>query len=207
MGVSREELKEYFNQRCLKKEITLSDIPDIDLYIDQITTLFENKLGDSKRNEEEKILTKTMVNNYSKEGILRPVKGKKYDREHILQMSMICLMKQTLSLLDIKKILTADTYNKKDSLLNAYEGFLSIKEDQHKKILSSLDEFIDCFDTKDDEQFLALILYLCNYSTIIKNTVETLVDKCFKDPKPAKEEKSKKEVKPKKEKSKKSEDK
>ena len=74
-------------------------------------------------------------------------------------------------------------------------------------IISSLDEFIDCFDTQDDEQFLALILYLCNYSTIIKNTVETLVDKCFEEPKPAKEEKSKKEEKPKKEKSKKSEDK
>ena len=187
MGISKEELKRLFSERSLQKDIQISDIPDIDLYIDQITTLFENKLGQTKRNDEDKILTKTMVNNYSKEGILRPVKGKKYDREHILQMSMIYLMKQVLSLQDIKKILCSQTYTALDSYIDSYQGFLNIKDEQNEKMLSSIDEFIDNFDTTDDNQFLALILYLCNYSTIIKNTVETLVDRYFEEPKPVKE--------------------
>ena len=70
-----------------------------------------------------------------------------------------------------------------------------------------MDDFVADFDTTDDEQFLALILYLCNYSTIIKNTVETLVDKYFEEPKPTEEKpkKEKKEPKPKKEKAKKTE--
>lgn len=207
MGISKEELKKLLAERCSQKDITLSDIPDIDLYIDQITTLFENKLGALKRNSEDKILTKTMVNNYSKEGILRPVKGKKYDREHILQMSMICLMKQTLSLLDIKKIFSSETAASLNSYSGVYQNFLDIKQDQNKKMLSAIDEFIDYFDTENDEQFLALVLYLCNYSTIIKNTVETLVDKHFQETKPLKEKPKKEENKPVKEKKQKTEDK
>ena len=48
------------------------DIPNIDLYMDQITTFMEAHLSSSKRYEEDKILTKTMINNYSKNHLLPP---------------------------------------------------------------------------------------------------------------------------------------
>lgn len=60
------------NQSCLEPE----QIPDLDLYIDQILMLFEDKLGDTRRREKDKILTKSMVNNYSKERMICPMKGK-----------------------------------------------------------------------------------------------------------------------------------
>ena len=42
------------------------EIPGIDLYMDQVTTFMENHLSSSKRHPEDKVLTKTMINNYAK---------------------------------------------------------------------------------------------------------------------------------------------
>ncbi len=191
MGIDKKEIKEIFKTRSYQKDLMLSDIPDIDLYIDQITTLFENKLGSSKRTSDDKILTKTMVNNYSKEGILRPVKGKKYDKEHILQMSMIYLMKQTLSIQDIKKVLCSQAYANMKTYTDAYQNFNSIKYARTEKLLNQLNEFIDTVDTQNDEELLALILFFCNFSTIIKNAVETIIDRHFEEIKPVKEKEKK----------------
>ena len=195
MGIDKNQIKEIFENRSYQKDLMLSDIPDINLYIDQITTLFENKLGDSKRTQDDKILTKTMVNNYSKEGILRPVKGKKYDKEHILQMSMIYLMKQTLSIQDIKKIFCSTALNDIPTYTGAYEKYCEIKSDRTQKLLLQLNAFIDTVDTQNDEEILALILFFCNFSTIIKNAVETIIDRNFEESKPVKDKKQKSEGK------------
>ena len=48
------------------------DIPNIDLYMDQVTTFMEKELASSKRHEDDKILTKTMINNYAKNNLLPP---------------------------------------------------------------------------------------------------------------------------------------
>ena len=46
------------------------DIPGIDLYMDQVTTFMESQLASSKRYPDDKILTKTMINNYAKNNLL-----------------------------------------------------------------------------------------------------------------------------------------
>ena len=60
------------------------DIPNIDLYMDQITTFMDEQLAASKRHENDKILTKTMINNYAKNHLLPSPDKKKYSKEHIL---------------------------------------------------------------------------------------------------------------------------
>ncbi len=62
----KEELIAKFQELKLEEQITLEDIPEIDLYMDQVIQLFESNLGSAKRTEEDKVLTKTMINNYSK---------------------------------------------------------------------------------------------------------------------------------------------
>ncbi len=69
-------------------------IPEIDLYMDQILTLTE-----------EKGVTKTMINNYSKERLIKPLKGKKYNKEQIIQILCIMNLKQTLSMNHIKELM------------------------------------------------------------------------------------------------------
>ena len=66
--------------------IKLEDIPNIDLYMDQVTTFMERKLRSTVRNPgEDKILTKTMINNYAKNNLLPPPVRKKYSREESRQ--------------------------------------------------------------------------------------------------------------------------
>ena len=81
------------------------DIPDIDLYMDQVTTFMDGQLASSKRHEEDKILTKTMINNYAKNNLLPPPVKKKYSKEHVLVMIFIYYFKNILSIKDIETLL------------------------------------------------------------------------------------------------------
>ena len=65
------------------------DIPNIDLYMDQITTFMDSQLAASKRHDDDKILTKTMINNYAKNNLLPPPEKKKYTKEHVLTLIFI----------------------------------------------------------------------------------------------------------------------
>ena len=62
------------------------DIPNIDLYMDQVTTFMEKELASSKRHEDDKILTKTMINNYAKNNLLPPPVKKKYYQVQLMKL-------------------------------------------------------------------------------------------------------------------------
>ena len=96
------DIIEILNNLSLESNIKLEEVPEIDLYMDQVIQLFESKLSNQKRNDEEKILTKTMINNYAKGKLLLPIKNKKYSKEHIILMSLIYNLKGALSINDIK---------------------------------------------------------------------------------------------------------
>ena len=59
------------------------DLPNIDLYMDQVTTFMDARLASCKRSDDDKILTKTMINNYTKNNLLPPPEKKKYSKEHM----------------------------------------------------------------------------------------------------------------------------
>ena len=82
------------------------DIPDIELYMDQVTTFMDSRLKNAARNPEaDKILTKTMINNYAKNDLLPPPVRKKYSREHMLLLIFIYYFKGILSISDIQTVL------------------------------------------------------------------------------------------------------
>ncbi len=77
------------------------DFPDIPLYMDQVTELMERYLDvktEIDNDHRSKMLTSSMVNNYVKMGIMPAPIKKKYYREHLAYLVMICLMKQSLSI-------------------------------------------------------------------------------------------------------------
>lgn len=106
------------------------DIPGLDLYADQVTTFMEQQLSLSKRREEDKILTKTMINNYAKNDLLPPPEKKKYSKEHILMLILIYYYKNIMSINDIKTLL--------DPLRNQYfhSGAGISLEDIYKELFS-----------------------------------------------------------------------
>ena len=65
----KEFLSELLKQLKSIDYIKPEDIPNIDLYMDQVTTFMDEQLAASKRYESDKILTKTMINNYAKNNL------------------------------------------------------------------------------------------------------------------------------------------
>ena len=184
--------EELINQLGLEDKITLGDIPDIDLYMDQVIQLFESKFQMSKRTAEEKVLTKTMINNYAKGKVFFPIKNKKYSKRHLILISLIYQLKGTLSISDIKTIL--EPLNKKIidedfQLDDLYASFLHLTEQnthQFKQdILESITEannegvhIGEDLDNEEDEYFkrLLLIASLSHMSQLYKRAAEQLVD-------------------------------
>lgn len=80
-------------------------MPDIDLYMDQATTFMDSHLQSTKRYLEDKILTKTMINNYAKNNLLPPPFKKKYSKDHLLLLTFIYYLKNMLSMNDIQSLL------------------------------------------------------------------------------------------------------
>lgn len=86
------------------------EIPDIDLYIDQVVSFLEGHLSNYIKiyNERtnEKAITKSMINNYVKHGVIKPPINKKYNKEHIAYLFVIFILKQIYSIYEIKKLIT-----------------------------------------------------------------------------------------------------
>ncbi|MCR4892758.1 MAG: DUF1836 domain-containing protein [Lachnospiraceae bacterium] len=101
------------------KPIRIEEIPNIDLYMDQVRSFMERHLGGTKRHSEDVVLTKAMINNYAKNDLLPPPVLKKYGRKHIIFLILIYYFKNVLSINDLRKLLgpLADSYfRKKDGL-------------------------------------------------------------------------------------------
>lgn len=191
MEYSEENLIKLFKNLNLNKEIMLNDIPKLDLYMDQVITLFETELGHLKRNTDDKILTKTMINNYTKEKILMPPNKKKYSREHIMLLAITYYLKQILSIGDIKclsKHLIDDNDNNSISIKEFYECFLKIKQNEindFEEIFRNYIKIIDeksstiSSDNKDIFKMLLTVMALINSANIQKKLAEKIIDEYF----------------------------
>ncbi|NLP30347.1 MAG: DUF1836 domain-containing protein [Clostridiales bacterium] len=175
--MSNKGYKEIISAAVNDSDIFLSDIPEIDLYIDQIISLIEDKYKDNKRSPKDKLLTKTMINNYSKEGIIKPIKGKKYSRAHIIQMLMIYSMKNTLTIKEIKEVFDSGNFDK-DSLIKCYVDFIEDKSkirEMTKEMVTSFMEEAD-IDLEEDSDKLFALLGITAMSSYMKNIAQRIVD-------------------------------
>lgn len=80
-------------------------LPEIYLYMDQVLTYMNKQLRLYERNENESLLTSSMINNYVKDGVLPRPEQKKYSREHLAILLVICMLKQVLSIQDISSLI------------------------------------------------------------------------------------------------------
>lgn len=150
-----------------------NDIPNIDLYMDQVTTFMEEHLRSSKRYEDDKVLTKTMINNYAKNNLLPPPVKKKYSKEHVLVMIFIYYFKNILSIRDIEVLLGPITEkyfgSHSDIDMNyIYKEVLELEKSRidtvAKDIARSCDGATKCFSDvpEEDQDYLQLFAFICN---------------------------------------------
>ena len=113
--------------------IEVEDIPNIDLYMDQVTTFMDKCLAQYKRYDDDKILTKTMIINYTKAKIFPAPVKKKYSRTHLMLLIMIYHLKSVLSIKDIgvlfQSALTEPNKLKQERMIESiYKGFVSLQK-------------------------------------------------------------------------------
>lgn len=181
-----KENGEWVDSLALEKQVLASDIPKIELYIDQVIQLFEEVFADAKRNSEEKILTKTMINNYAKGKLFYPIQNKKYSRNHIMLISLIYQMKSVLSINDVKNVL--DGVNEKAAqndwdLESFYASFLELQQRNieifkggfHQQSEEAARQAKGMEDAEELEEVL-LIASLVHTSNLYRRAAEKMVD-------------------------------
>ena len=173
------------------KNVKTDELPNIDLYMDQVTTFMDEKLKSTSRNPgEDKILTKTMINNYAKNDLLPPPVKKKYSKEHIVALIFIYYSKGIMSIQDIQAMLgpLTERYFEGENgidLCRIYdevfdfedERIEELKKDIMKKYEKSLDTFEDVGD--EDKRILQMFsfIFMLGYDVYVKKLlIEKLLD-------------------------------
>ncbi len=176
--------------------IKLDQIPSIDLYMDQVTSFMEDHLTKTKRSPEDKVLTKTMINNYAKNHLLPPPVKKKYSREHILLLLLIYYYKSLLSFSDIEQLFAPITqkYFHTDSglsLSHIYEEVFSLENDQMERLKEDTRLKFDSAKTtftdfpEEEQEYLQLFAFISELAFDVylkKQMIETIIDELREDP-------------------------
>ena len=166
------------------------DIPNIDLYKDQVTTFMEEQLAATKRYGDDKILTKTMINNYAKNKLLPSPEKKRYSKEHVLMLIFIYYFKNILSINDIQTLFTPivqkyfKSMTEKDMTYIYNEVFSmekdqieSLKKDLLRKYKTAQGTFKDA--DEEDQEILKRFSFICLLSFDVyvkKMMIEHLID-------------------------------
>lgn len=192
MTIDIEDLMNSINESFSKmKTIKPDEIPNIDLYMDQVTTFLDERLKSSTRDKysDEKVLTKTMINNYAKSDALPSPVKKKYNKEHILLLTLLFYYKSFLQINDIETLLKPiiDTFfgNENYNIEDVYNGIFDGMSDKLQDVLDDVnnkcDEALNTFkDAPGKEQdYLHLFYFACSLGVDVfvkKLLIEKIVD-------------------------------
>ena len=169
--------------------INPKDIPSIDLYMDQLTTFMEDQLGKNRRNDEDKVMTKTMINNYTKNNLLPSPNKKRYSKQHLILLIYIYYLKNMLSINDIQTLLqplidgyfnsNKDGKDISDIYAHLYEHLSQHYGDIIKDIVRTANKADAMYDPEKDSYLhdLSMISLLSVDIYAKKKYVEHLVDK------------------------------
>ena len=166
------------------------EIPNIDLYMDQVTTFMETQLSSTKRYEQDKILTKTMINNYAKNHLLPAPVKKKYSKEHLLVLIFIYYFKNLLSIHDIELLLKplTEKYFQTSEDFDLSAVYKEVCQLVKSWITSVQDDIKNLWEEssrtyqdapKEDQEYLQLFAFICSLSFdvyIKKTIIEKLID-------------------------------
>ena len=150
------------------------ELPDIELYLDQVVTYIDKYLSQYIKNDfntknekdekENKLLTKTMINNYVKQKIIEAPVKKKYNKTNVAYLIVICILKQVYSISDIDNLIKIALSNA--PIEKAYNSFCKALENSidftfnNKKILDTPTPTTDQYILFNVAQTFASKLYV-----------------------------------------------
>ncbi len=190
----KEETRRIAAEMTQIPQIHGEEIPDIDLYLDQVITYLEKRLEFFQRDSRTPLITGTMVNNYSKAGLTRPANRKRYDRAHVMALNIICQLKRMLSIQDMSKM--SGAMEQPDRLRPVYQLFLDTQQQQFSDMPQLAEELIrrtEDVGVTDGEQEQALAAMVLQLSAQAQRDIllaERLIDRLGRqDPKGKRKEK------------------
>ena len=184
--MTEKELRERIASAVGDVDLSDTDIPSIDLYLDQILSLVAEKNAVSTPRYRDRALTKTMVNNYSKNELISPIEGKKYSRSHIVEMLLIYALKNTLSIEEIKRVLIGVREEggfAGEDMTRAYHEFLSLKENNRHRVAEIVENVLekDGLETDTDYGFFLSLLDVLSLSAYLKEVGREMLESRYKD--------------------------
>ncbi len=193
-SVGREQLERVMEELKNISYIRPQEIPNIDLYMDQVTTFMDQHLESTKRYSEDKLLTKTMINNYTKNDLLPSPNKKKYSKDHMLLLIFIYYLKGILSITDIQALLhplTEQFFDGKGELdlTRIYEEIYEMERGQTAAVTKDLyrkaevaSKTFEGMENKEQQEYLRNFAYACvlSYDIYMKTQMlERLIDEHF----------------------------
>ena len=172
-------LKESMNRGSLNPD----NIPELDLYIDQIIMLIEQAIG--KQPDGQPPLTRTMIHNYSKAGLISPVKGKKYNKDHIMEMYAVYSLKNTLSIEQIKRVLCALDGTQQNLINEKYQEYLKAKQELREAAYQAIEKIMEGVTADDYAELYLRLLLLADMGQMLTDFTRHIAEQCYPDP-PAK---------------------
>ena len=128
---------------------TYEELPDIDLYMDQVITYLEKQLQIFQTSSLDKQITPSMINNYVKGEVITAPISKRYNREHLALIEEVCTLKQVLSIADVKQII--DEKHRKDEVDHAlvFNFFRQLVNEKNKLAINEAKEILN--DVEDND--------------------------------------------------------
>ncbi|VBB08360.1 Hypothetical protein LUCI_3632 [Lucifera butyrica] len=195
MKLDRGDICGLIDALCLSEDIKGTDIPAMDLYMDQLITFLNGKLQSSKREANDKIFTKTMVNNYTKDELLVPPKNKKYNKEHVMLLILMYHLKNVLTIQDIKRLfqpVLRDMSTTEDDIISLetiYDIYLELKKNQLDEFSSHFPEKweyirqktldIENADNREMADLFLTVMVLIAQANAAKRLAEKIIDRYF----------------------------
>ena len=148
------------------------ELPNVDLYMDQILTFINSSLSEyinfSDDEDKNKILTKTMINNYVKNNILEPPVKKKYSKAQCAKLFVICILKQVFSMNEISSLINIALES--TDISHAYNSFCSLFEEAVISIFEKR-EFSKVDSSNENSYLLKAVLLSCSYKIYVQNLI------------------------------------
>ncbi len=153
MNSIKKALENWLNELNNFSFKNYEELPDIDLYMDQVVTFLDKQLYIFQNNTLDKQITSSMINNYVKGEVLPSPIAKKYNREHLALIEEICTLKQVLSIADVKQI----EDNRYKDATSKGDIFNDFNKANNEKIEASVGEAFKKLNDIDENDSSALI--------------------------------------------------
>lgn len=178
------ELKKQIRKLMKLDFVHPEDIPDKEMFMEELLAFMDKELSNNVRDDEEKTLTKAMINNYTKNKLLPPPEKKRYTRDHLIYLIYIYYMKGVMSISDIQKLmetLQADDMTS-EKLYDIYKKTFDMEKFQYFNIESSVAKTAAITEKRvpaDEDEKLnkILLIFMLGYDIYSKKRlIERLID-------------------------------